>query len=114
MSGTQPTAASPGTDRDGPDLAVRVADAVEGVTGLVHDRVVRPLLLLTRALVLALVALALAAVAAVAAGVGLVRLLDVYAFGNRVWASDALLGTLLCLVGGLAWRQRRPAEERQR
>jgi hypothetical protein len=97
---------------DGPDLAVRVADTVEQVATAVHNRLVRPLLLVARIAVLALVAFAFAAVAAVTAGIGLVRLLDVDAFGNRVWASDALVGVVFCLLGALAWRQRRPSPER--
>jgi len=39
--------------------------------------------------------------------VALVRLLDVYAFGGRVWASDTLLGAVLVGAGGFAWSKRR-------
>jgi hypothetical protein len=40
--------------------------------------------------------------------IALVRVLDVYAFGGRVWASDAVLGGLLVLGGGFAWTKRAP------
>jgi hypothetical protein len=35
-----------------------------------------------------------------------VRLLDVYAFGDRVWASDALLGTIFGGGGFFLWLKR--------
>ncbi len=84
----------------------RAVDAVDIVVDVVHDKVVRPALIAGRALVfgvvIALVSLALFVLLAVA----VVRLLDVYAFGGRVWASDALFGILL-LGGGLAlWSMR--------
>ena len=57
-------------------------------------------------IIIAVMALVLSVVLAIA----VVRLLDVYAFGGRVWASDALLGALLVVGGAFAWTKRaRPA-----
>lgn len=94
----------------GADFAARAADLVETVVDTVHDKAVRPALLAARAVVFGLVVLTMAVVAAVASLIGLVRLLDVYAFGNRVWASDALLGAICCAAGALAWAKRRGPE----
>jgi hypothetical protein len=92
------------------DFAARATDLVETVVVAVHDKAVRPALLAARAVVFGLLVLTMAAVAAVASLVGLVRLLDVYAFGGRVWASDALLGAVCCAAGALAWAKRQGPE----
>lgn len=99
----------PPGEPDQADLATRAADLVEAVVDTVHDKAVRPALLVARALVFGLIVCTMAVVVAVAGAVGLVRLLDVYAFGGRVWASDALLGAVSCAAGVLAWSRRRPA-----
>ncbi|MDA8071983.1 MAG: hypothetical protein M0Z82_10385 [Actinomycetota bacterium] len=106
-AGTPPTDLRPA----GGDFASRAADTVESVVDLVHDRAIRPLLLVARGVVYGIVVLTMLCVVGVVLSVGLVRLLDVYAFGNRVWASDALIGLVLCAAGALAWRKRRPAQE---
>ena len=41
--------------------------------------------------------------------IAVVRLLDVYAFRGRVWASDAVVGGLLTVAGLVAWTKRRGA-----
>ena len=76
------------------------------VTG-VHDKVIRPLMLVARGLVFGIIIGAMALVLSVLGAIALVRVLDVYAFGRRVWASDALVGGLLALVGAFAWSRRR-------
>lgn len=83
---------------------------METVVDAVHDKAVRPALLAARAAVFGLIILTMAAVATAAAAIGVVRLLDVYAFGHRVWASDALLGLVFCVVGLAAWTKRRASE----
>lgn len=95
----------------GPDFASRAADTLETVVDAIHDRAIRPLLLVARGLVYGIVVAAMATVIAVALSIGLVRLLNVYVFGGRVWASDAVLGLVLCAVGAFAWFKRRPPVE---
>ena len=92
----------------------RLADLVEAVVTALHDKVVRPLLLVARAVVFGLVVAAMALVIAVLGSIAIVRLLDTYAFGRRVWASDLVVGGFVTLVGLLAWSRRRAgrAEER--
>ena len=91
----------------------KVADTIEDVVGSVHDRVVRPLTLVARGLVFGIIIAVMALVLSVLVVIALIRLLDVYAFGGRVWASDALLGALLVAAGAYAWTKRgaRSAEE---
>jgi len=100
----EPTVPTPGTSQA--EWPARVADGIEDVVEAVHDRVVRPLTLVARGLVFGMIIAVMALVLAVLAAIAAVRLLDVYAFGGRVWASDALLGALLVAAGVLAWSKR--------
>jgi hypothetical protein len=94
------------------DWPAKVADSIEGVVETVGDRVVRPLILAARGLVFGIIIGTMALVLAVVLCIAVVRLLDVYAFGGRVWASDAVLGGLLVIGGAYAWTKRtRGAEE---
>jgi tetrahydromethanopterin S-methyltransferase subunit F len=90
------------------DWPAKVADTIEDVVESVQDRVVRPLILAARGLVFGIIILTMALVLGVVMAIALVRVLDVYAFGGRVWASDAVLGGLLVLGGGFAWTKRAP------
>src|SRR5579875_1022021 len=76
----------------GGDWPAKAADLVEAVVEGVHDKVVRPLMLVARGLVFGIVVGAMALVLSVLVAVAVVRVLDVYAFGHRVWASEALVG----------------------
>jgi hypothetical protein len=98
----------------GAEWPARAADLVEEVVGAVHDRVIRPLLVAGRVLVFGLLVGTMALVLGVLVAVAAIRLLDTYAFGHRVWASDLVVGGALTLVGLLAWSRRKSgrAEER--
>jgi hypothetical protein len=97
----------------GTEWPSKVAGTVEDVVGAVHDRVIRPLLLATRAIVFGMVAASMVLVLLALLAIAAIRLLDVYAFGHRVWAADALIGAALVLIGAAAWTKRAPrnAEE---
>ena len=96
-----------GADAEWP---VKVVDLIEATVDGVHDKVVRPLTLVARALVFGIVAGAMALVLAVLGAVLVIRILDVYAFGHRVWASDVVVGGLLTVVGLALWSKRRSPE----
>ena len=96
----------------GGDWPSKAADMVEDVVGAVHDRVVRPLLLAGRVAVFGIIIGAMALVLGVLLAIALVRLLDNYAFGHRVWASEALVGGIITILGLAAWTFRRPRGER--
>jgi hypothetical protein len=102
-----------GTDRDqgaSPSMSEewsnRAIDAVDTVVDVVHDRVVRPALIAGRAVVFGTLIAFVSLVALILLPVALVRLLDVYAFGGRVWASDALFGAIFCGGGFFVWSLR--------
>ena len=98
------TTAAPGAGSDWP---ARAADFVEEFVTATHDRVIRPLVLAARALVFGILVAAMALVLSVLLAIAVVRLLDTYAFGHRVWASETLVGGVITLVGLLAWSLRR-------
>lgn len=89
----------------------RAADLVEAVVTGVHDKVVRPLLIAARAVVFGILVAAMLIVLSVLAAVAVVRLLDVYAFHSRVWASDLVVGGIFTLLGLVLWSLRRQRGE---
>jgi hypothetical protein len=84
----------------------RAIDAVDTVVDVVHDRVVRPALIGGRAVVFGTLIAFVSLVALILIPVALIRLLDVYAFSGRVWASDALFGAIFCAAGFYLWSLR--------
>lgn len=101
----RPTRVPPSTSADWP---ARTADTIEAAVAAAHDRLVRPLVIGARAVVFGIVIAVTALVLCVLLSIALVRLLDVYAFGGRAWASEALVGAVLSLGGLAAWSRRRP------
>ncbi len=89
------------------DWPARAADAIEATVNTVHDRVVRPLLLIARAIVFGILVASMALALGILMSVALVRLLDDYWFSKRVWASEAIVGGAITLIGLAAWSQRR-------
>jgi protein-S-isoprenylcysteine O-methyltransferase Ste14 len=104
----QGLAASPSMSEEWSNKAV---DTVDLVVDVVHDKVVRPALVAGRAVVFGMLIAFVALVLLVLLAVGFVRLLDVYAFGGRVWASDALLGALFAGGGLFLWTKRTKRHE---
>lgn len=99
-------AVTPGEGLAGSQWPAKVAQGVEETVAVVHDRIVRPLLIAGRALVFGLVAGAMALVLLTLLAIAAVRILDVYAFGHRVWPADALVGAILVAAGAFAWSKR--------
>jgi hypothetical protein len=99
-------ALTPGEGLAGSQWPAKVAQGVEDTVAVVHDRIIRPLLIAGRAIVFGLVAAAMALVLAVLLAIAAVRILDVYAFGHRVWPADALVGAILVAAGAFAWTKR--------
>ncbi len=81
----------------------KVADTIEDVVAAVHDRIVRPLTIVARGVVFGMIIAAMSFVIFVLLAVAVVRLLTVYAFSGRVWASDALVGALFVAGGTFVW-----------
>jgi hypothetical protein len=89
----------------------QVADTIEGVVGAFRVQVIRPLMLVARGLVFGVIVGAMALVVAVLLVIGLVRIMTVYLFGGRVWASYLLLGIIFVTGGYVVWSRRHSEAE---
>jgi hypothetical protein len=89
------------------DWPAQATETVETVIVAVRDKSVKPLTLLARAIVYGLVASAVALIVLSLSSVGVLRLLDIYVFPGRVWASYTLLGGIFTLAGLFLWTLRR-------
>ncbi|HUY64830.1 MAG TPA: hypothetical protein VMV14_09995 [Acidimicrobiales bacterium] len=105
--GERPASAFSTASLMGDDWPAKVADAIEGAVAGVGDRVVRPLVLAARAVVFGILIGAMVSVLGVLCAVAVVRVLDNYAFSHRVWASEAVVGGALTLLGLAFWSKRR-------
>ena len=95
-----------------PDLIDRLFELLDHTLDVVHDRVIRPILLIGRTIAYLFVLILVALVLVVVVLIGGVRLLDVYVFDARVWLTDALIGVLSLVAGLVIWRRRRPVTPR--
>jgi len=97
------------------DWPARITSELERVTTLVERRAVDPLRRVARGVVYGLVAATVGGLALILGTVGLVRLLNVYAFAGHDWASFALLGGIESLGGLFLWskRAKRGGSERE-
>ncbi len=92
------------------DWPKKAADVVDLVVDTIHDKFIRPVLIAARAIVFGLLIATLLLVLLILLSVALIRLLDVYVFPGRVWASYLLVGVLFCGAGLYAWYQRSASE----
>src|SRR5579862_704782 len=103
----KPTSGSVTSAIAGPDWPARAADTVEDVVSAVYDKIIRPLALVARGIVFGILVATMAVVLAVLAAIALVRVLDIYAFGHRAWAAEAVVGGFITALGLVAWSFRR-------
>ncbi len=88
------------------DLPERGTELVDTLVELFRDKTVRPMTLVTRALVFGIIVFTASVVTVTLMSITLIRLLTVYAFGGRVWLSDLVVGALFVIVGFVAWTKR--------
>ena len=89
------------------DWPAQATETVENVVVAVRDKSVKPLTTVARGLVYGLVAGAVVIVVICLSSVGVLRLLDIYLFPGRIWASYTMLGGIFTLMGLLLWTFRR-------
>lgn len=107
MSETSPT-----PDRE-PDLVDRALGTLDHALDVLHDKVLRPILLAGHTLAFIFVLLLVSLVLVIVLIVGIIRLFNVYLFANHVWLSYALVGVLSLVAGLIIWRRRRPLPQRK-
>ncbi len=86
---------------------VKATDQLEMLIGLVRSKAIRPLQLVARAIVFGIIVAAMGAVLLVVVAIGTVRVLNIYAFPGREWASLALVGGIFFVAGLFLWTLRR-------
>ena len=96
-----------------PDLVDRLLAGVDHVLDLVHDKVLRPIIVAGRAIAFGLIIALAAVVFVVVILIGLVRLLNVYAFAGHEWITYVAIGALSIIAGWVIWRKRRPLSLRK-
>jgi hypothetical protein len=96
-----------------PDVVDRILGAFDHLLDLVHDNVLRPLIIAGRAIAFAFVALLAFVVLLVALVIGLTRLMNVYLFAGHEWLTFAVLGAVFSVAGMVIWRWRRPVSLRK-
>jgi hypothetical protein len=92
------------------DIPVRATDLVDTLVGLLRDKAVRPLTLVTRAVVFGIIIFAATLLTVVLVSIALIRILTVYAFDGRVWLSDLVVGAIFVALGLVAWSRRSDPE----
>ncbi len=105
------TATSPPPER-GPDFVDKALGSLDHLLDVVHDKLLRPILLVGRTLAFIFVLLLVALVLVIVLIIGVTRLLDVYLFAGRVWITYVLVGAVSLTAGLIIWRRRRPASTR--
>jgi hypothetical protein len=90
------------------DIVDRLLAGVDHGLDLVHDKVLRPIILAGRAIAYGLIIALAAMVFVIVAVIGAIRLLNVYAFSSHQWITYAAIGALSMIAGFIIWRKRRP------
>jgi hypothetical protein len=108
VSPTSSGSATPESAAPSADWPAKAAARVDDLVGIVRDKSTVPILRGAEVAVYGLVAALLLLVVVVLFSVGVLRLLDVYVFGQRVWASYTLLGALFCVAGLFCLSKRKP------
>ena len=80
---------------------------------LVHDKVLRPILLAGRFVAYGFIVLLASVVLLGALVIGLVRLCNIYLFAGHDWLSYLVIGVLSLVTGMIIWRRRRPVNTRK-
>jgi hypothetical protein len=95
------------------DIVDKALFQFDHLLDIVHDRVLRPILLAGRALAYGLIILLAAFFLIGALLIGLLRFVDVYCFAGREYLSYVSVGALSLIAGLIVWRKRRPVNLRK-
>ncbi len=96
-----------------PDLVDRLLAAFDHLLDVVHDKVLRPIIMAARALAYGFIIVLVALVFVAALIIGFIRLLNIYAFHGHEWITYASVGAASLILGLVIWRRRRPLKLRK-
>jgi hypothetical protein len=95
------------------DFVDRTLHSFDHVLDIVHDRVIRPILLAGRAIAFGFIIFLASIVLLGALVIGLIRLMNVYFFAGHEWLSYLVVGVISLVAGLIIWRRRRPVNVRK-
>ena len=96
-----------------PDVVDKAFEAFDHILDVVHDRILRPILVAGRTIAFGFILLLTALVLLIVLVIGIIRLLNVYLFAGHEWLSCLIVGGALVITGLIIWRRRRPATLRK-
>ena len=91
-----------------PDVVDKALGALDHVLDVVHDSVLRPIIVAARAVAYGLVVVVATLVAALVLVIALTRLMNIYLFAGHEYLTYAVLGSVSLVAGLIIWRRRRP------
>jgi hypothetical protein len=97
-----------------PDFVDAALGTLDHYLDRFHDTVLRPIFLVGRSVAFGFLVVAFGLVAITALLIGLVRILNVYAFDGKEYLTYFVLGALFVSVGLVVWRQRKPVPLRKK
>jgi hypothetical protein len=95
------------------DFVDKALSQFDHVLDVVHDKVLRPILLAGRAVAFGLIIVLASFVLVAALLIGLIRFIDIYFFAGREYLSYVSVGVISLVAGMIIWRKRRPASLRK-
>ena len=95
------------------DVVDKALGTLDHLLDVVHDKVLRPIMLAGRAIAFSAILVLMAIVLVSMLVIGFVRLLDVYAFASHQWLSYLLVGAISLTTGLFIWRRRHPVKLRK-
>ncbi len=100
-------------EENGPDVVDTLFTYFDRFMDVLHDRVLRPIMLAGRFVAYGFILLLLAVVIVGALVIGVVRFATVYLFAQHVWITYLVIGAISLSIGLIIWRRRRPVPLRK-
>jgi hypothetical protein len=104
---------SEGPDQHEPDVVDTLFVYFDRIMNTIHDRVLRPIMLIGRFVAYGFILLLLALVVITALVIGIVRFSTIYFFAHHVWISYFAVSAISIGAGLFIWRKRRPVSLRK-
>ncbi len=89
------------------DWAHRVTANLESLVNKAYNLTVRPAYFIGRMVTFGMIIAVLVLISSITLYIGIIRLLNVYAFNGRIWISDLLVGLFMTVVGFFLWSKRK-------
>ena len=89
------------------DWAHHVTTNLESLVNKAYNFTVRPAYFIGRLVTFGIIITVLVSIASITLYIGIIRLLNIYAFNGRIWISDLLVGLFMIIIGFFLWSKRK-------